>query len=84
MSLLPICIQAIHDGLEDYEEEEDDEDMKSSKKTRKRRRRVVDEEDDEPSSSKRRRGVDKNSGDVKLKRQMKKLMNVVIKYTDRY
>uniref|UniRef100_A0A1B6FFX3 ATP-dependent helicase brm n=1 Tax=Cuerna arida TaxID=1464854 RepID=A0A1B6FFX3_9HEMI len=75
-------LKAIDDGLEEYEEEEEEE-IKSNKKTRKRRRRGVDDEDDEPSSSsKRRRGGDKNSGDAKLKRQMKKLMNVVIKYTD--
>lgn len=76
-------LKAIDDGIEDYEEDEEEE-VKVVKKTRKRRRRGGDDdEDDPPSTSKKRRGADKsNSGDAKMKRQMKKLMNVVIKYTD--
>ncbi|XP_054270051.1 transcription activator BRG1-like isoform X2 [Macrosteles quadrilineatus] len=72
-------LKAIDDGIEDYEEDDEEE---TKKKTRKRRRRAGDDDDDEPSTSKRRRGSDKASVDAKLKRQMKKLMNVVIKYTD--
>lgn len=76
-------LKAIDDGIEDYEEDEEEE-VKVVKKTRKRRRRGGDDDDDDPpSTSKKRRGADKsNSGDAKMKRQMKKLMNVVIKYTD--
>jgi len=74
-------LKAIDDGLEEYEEEEEEE--IKAKKTRKRRRRGDDDEEEPSSSSKRRGGREKSSGDAKLKRQMKKLMNVVIKYTDR-
>lgn len=76
-------LKAIDDGIEDYEEDEEEE-VKVVKKTRKRRRRGGDDDDDDPpSTSKKRRGADKsNTGDAKMKRQMKKLMNVVIKYTD--
>lgn len=83
-------LKAIDDGIEDYEEEEEEE-IKVPKKTRKRRRKGGDDDDDDVPilgmGIKKRRGASgldrsSSSGDAKLRKQMKKLMNVVIKYTD--
>ncbi|CAG5095175.1 Similar to brm: ATP-dependent helicase brm (Drosophila melanogaster) [Cotesia congregata] len=69
------------DGVEFDDEEEDD---KKKKKTRKRRKRG--EEDEEPVQ-KKRRGAGSSSGagpsvDMKLRKSMKKLLMVVVNYTD--
>lgn len=75
-------LKAIDEGG-DYEEEEEEEEKLRKKKGRKRRRRGDDDSDDEACTSvaKKRRGQN-NGIDPKLKRQMKKLMNIVMKYTD--
>lgn len=51
------------------------------KKKRGKRRRRLDDDDDEPLLAKKRRLT---PADSKLKRLLKKLMNIVIKYTDRF
>ncbi|KAH0564535.1 hypothetical protein KQX54_012628 [Cotesia glomerata] len=69
------------DGVEFDDEEEDD---KKKKKTRKRRKRG--EEDEEPVQKKRRgAGSSSSAGpsvDMKLRKSMKKLLMVVVNYTD--
>ncbi|GJQ73042.1 brm [Trypoxylus dichotomus] len=68
------------DETGDYDDEEEEEEKIKKKRGRKKRKR--DDSDDEVvgTSSKRRRG---HSGmDAKLKKQMRKLMNIVLKYTD--
>nr|CAD7452587.1 unnamed protein product [Timema tahoe] len=79
-------LKAIDDGLE--EEEEEEEEKASRKKVRKCKRK--EEEDSHVASEhiKKKRGrppLDKsNPGpDKKTKKLMKRLMNIVIKYTDR-
>lgn len=74
-------LKAIDDGG-DYEDEDEEEEKIKKKKGRKRRSKRGDDSDVEPSTSKKRRGQSSNL-DPKLKRQMKKLMNIVVKYTDR-
>ncbi|XP_039289361.1 ATP-dependent helicase brm isoform X2 [Nilaparvata lugens] len=89
-------LKAIDDGIEDFEDEEEEE-VKIVKKTRKRKRKGVEEDDDEPpASGKKKRGgkeggsggggggggSGEKAGDAKMRRQMKKLMNIVIRYTD--
>lgn len=69
-------LKAIDDDGAEYEEEEEDD--KKKKKTRKRKKKG--EEDDEPMPKKRRGGG--SSVDPKLKRAMKKLIMVVVNYTD--
>ncbi|XP_076289719.1 ATP-dependent helicase brm isoform X3 [Lasioglossum baleicum] len=69
-------LKAIDDDGADYEEEEEDD--KKKKKTRKRKKKG--EEDDEPMP-KKRRGAG-SSIDPKMKRAMKKLIMVVVNYTD--
>ncbi|XP_057327436.1 ATP-dependent helicase brm-like isoform X2 [Microplitis mediator] len=70
------------DGVEFDDEEEDD---KKKKKPRKRRKKG--EEDEEPIP-KKRRGAGSSSGgagpsvDIKLRKSMKKLLMVVVNYTD--
>ncbi|XP_048506036.1 ATP-dependent helicase brm isoform X2 [Athalia rosae] len=71
-------LKAIDDDGNDFEEEEEDD--KKKKKTRKRRKKG--EEDDEPILKKRRGGSSGTSIDPKLKRGMKKLIAVVVNYTD--
>ncbi len=82
--------QAIDDTIEDFGDD-DEEDIKITKKTRKRKKRgSYDDDDDDPpvSYSKKKRAassgvaLDKAS-EQKLKRDMKKIMDVVVKYTDR-
>ncbi|KAG7198890.1 hypothetical protein KM043_015713 [Ampulex compressa] len=69
-------LKAIDDDGAEYEEEEEDD--KKKKKTRKRKKKG--EEDDEPMP-KKRRGAGA-SIDPKMKRAMKKLIMVVVNYTD--
>ncbi|XP_046739916.1 ATP-dependent helicase brm isoform X3 [Diprion similis] len=71
-------LKAIDDDGNEFEEEEEDD--KKKKKTRKRRKKG--EEDDEPIMKKRRGGSSGTSVDPKLKRSMKKLIAVVVNYTD--
>lgn len=71
-------LKAIDDDGNEFEEEEEDD--KKKKKTRKRRKKG--EEDDEPIMKKRRGGGSGTSVDPKLKRGMKKLIAVVVNYTD--
>lgn len=71
-------LKAIDDDGVEYEEEEEEEDDKKKKKTRKRRKRG--EEDEEPTP-KKRRGTG-SSVDPKIKRSMKKLIMLVVNYTD--
>lgn len=74
-------LKAIDDGG-DFEDEEEEEEKVKKKKGRKRRSRKGDDSDVEPSTSvKKRRG--QNCSDPKLKKQMKKLMNIVVKYNDK-
>ncbi|XP_023289074.1 ATP-dependent helicase brm isoform X2 [Orussus abietinus] len=68
-------LKAIDDDGAEYEEEEEDD--KKKKKTRKRKKKG--EEDDEPTPKKRRGAA---AIDPKLKRSMKKLIMVVVNYTD--
>ncbi|OAD55062.1 ATP-dependent helicase brm [Eufriesea mexicana] len=69
-------LKAIDDDGAEYEEEEEDD--KKKKKTRKRKKKG--EEDDEPMP-KKRRGTG-SAIDPKMKRAMKKLLMVVVNYTD--
>lgn len=76
--------QAI-DDLGDFEDEEEEEEERrpAPKKTRKKRRKGEDDEEEEPVK-KRRGAADKNASlDSKTKRQMQKIMSVVMKHTDR-
>ncbi|GLH08877.1 ATP-dependent helicase brm [Gryllus bimaculatus] len=78
-------LKAIDDGAEDFEEDEEEEEedeKKLRKKTRKRRKKNDDDDEEEGSQSKKRKGANATSVDPRLKRQMRKLMNIVIKYTD--
>nr|XP_018913834.1 PREDICTED: ATP-dependent helicase brm-like isoform X2 [Bemisia tabaci] len=80
-------LKAIDEGIEDYDEDEEEEGSRSSKKSRRRRKR--EEEDEEETSSKKKKssygGGPSTSGkdSSRLKKQCRKLMNTVIKYTDR-
>ncbi|XP_024944896.1 ATP-dependent helicase brm isoform X8 [Cephus cinctus] len=69
-------LKAIDDDVAEYEEEEEDD--KKKKKTRKRKKKG--EEEDEPTP-KKRRGAGATV-DPKMKRAMKKLIMVVVNYTD--
>lgn len=87
---LVTLFQAIDEAGEDFEEEEEEEEKKLRKKTRKRRRKGEEDEEEESTQIKKR---SRNttvaaptvtaSLDPRLKRHMRKLMNIVIKYTDR-
>ncbi|XP_073979310.1 ATP-dependent helicase brm-like isoform X2 [Rhodnius prolixus] len=63
------------DGIEEYEEEEEEE-IKVRK--RGKRRRKGDDDDDEPVSKRKRY----SASETALRRQMKTVMNIVVKYTD--
>lgn len=69
-------LKAIDDDGAEYEEEEEDD--KKKKKTRKRKKKG--EEDDEPMPKKRRGGG--TLVDPKMKQAMKKLIMLVVNYTD--
>lgn len=81
--------QAIDEAGEDFEEEEEEEEKKLRKKTRKRRKKGEEDEEEESTQIKKRRNTTAaatpvtTSVDPRLKRKMRKLMNIVIKYTDR-
>lgn len=83
-------MQAIDDTVEDFGDE-DEEEVRTVKKTRKRKKRgSVDDDDDDPpvSYSKKKRAASSGFGfdrasEQKLKRQCKKIMDIVVKYTDR-
>ncbi|KAL1138772.1 hypothetical protein AAG570_008834 [Ranatra chinensis] len=78
-------LKAIDDGIEDFDDDEAEEEVKVVKKRGggKRKRKADDDDDDvPPSSSKKRRNAGTSAADNKLKRQLRKLMNIVIKYTD--
>ncbi|XP_022919947.1 ATP-dependent helicase brm isoform X2 [Onthophagus taurus] len=73
------------DETGDYDDEDEEEEQKKKKRGRKKRKRDDSDEDvvvPISSSNKRRRGGGGNGVDAKLKRQMNKLMNIVLKYTD--
>jgi len=71
------------DDIGDFDDEEEEEERPAPKKTRKKRRKGDDDDEDEPASVKKRRGADKNASlDSKTKRQMRKIMDVVMKHTD--
>jgi SWI/SNF-related matrix-associated actin-dependent regulator of chromatin subfamily A protein 2/4 len=82
-------LKAIDEAGEDFEEEEEEEEKKLRKKTRKRRRKGEEDEEEESTQIKKR---SRNttvaattvtaSVEPRLKRHMRKLMNIVIKYTD--
>lgn len=74
-------LKAIDEEGADYEDEEEEEEKIKKRKGRKRRKRGEDSDTEPCTSVKRRRG---QSGiDPKIRRQLHKLMNIVIKYTDR-
>ncbi|XP_023029619.2 ATP-dependent helicase brm isoform X2 [Leptinotarsa decemlineata] len=65
----------------DYDDEEEEE--KEVKKKRGRKKRKRDDSDEEGSSTGRKRKIPQNKAEAKMKKKMKKLMTVVINYTDR-
>lgn len=76
-------MKAIDDNGE-FEEDDEEEEKLKKKKSRKRKKRGEDSDSEVGSSyNKRRRGGACTSTDTKLKRQMRKLMSIVTKYTDR-
>lgn len=70
------------DETGDYDDEEDEEEKVKKKKGRKRRKRGEDS-DSEVGSNTKKRSRTTNNFDSKFKKQMRKLMNIVTKYTDR-
>nr|CAI5847493.1 unnamed protein product [Callosobruchus analis] len=70
------------DETGEFEEEEDEEDKTKKKKTRKRKKKGDDSDTELSCSSNKRKGRSQVVVDSKLKKQMKKLMNIVNKYTD--
>ncbi|XP_018562327.2 ATP-dependent helicase brm isoform X2 [Anoplophora glabripennis] len=69
------------DETGDYEEEDEEEEKAKKKKGRKRRKRG-DDSDSEVGTSNKRRMRGQSANDSKLKKQMRKLMAIVTKYTD--
>lgn len=84
-------IQAIDGTIDDFDD--DDDDIRATKRAKKRKKRGSmddDEDDDDPpvSFGKKKRGASSGvgldkAGEQKLKRQCKKIMEIVIKYADR-
>ncbi|XP_063906317.1 ATP-dependent helicase brm isoform X2 [Zophobas morio] len=72
-------LKAIDDGG-DYDDDDDEEEKVKKRRGRKRKKRGEDSDSEVGTSAKRRRG--QTSADVKIKRQMRKLMNIVTTYTD--
>ncbi|XP_014258775.1 ATP-dependent helicase brm isoform X2 [Cimex lectularius] len=68
-------LKAIDEGLEEYDDEEEEE-IKVKKRGKRKRR--CDDDDDEPTPRKKRVTPSEN----KLRKQMKNLMSIVVKYTD--
>lgn len=71
-------LKAIDEG--DFEEEDEEEEKVKKRKGRKRRKRDDSDSEVGTSSSKKRKG--QSSMDSELKKQMRKLMNIVMKFTD--
>jgi len=74
------------DAQDDDDDEEDDGRGKGRRRLRKKRKGRYDENDDEP---RRRKAADildpeKSGKALKIKYQMKKIMNIVVTYADRY
>ncbi|GAB0086937.1 ATP-dependent helicase brm [Sergentomyia squamirostris] len=72
-------LKAIDDGI-DFEDEEEEEKEKKKKGRKRKSKRVEDSDDDSVSGMpvKKRKG----QADPKLKKQMKRIMTMVMKYTD--
>ncbi|KAI4459651.1 snf2/rad54 helicase family [Holotrichia oblita] len=68
------------DETGDYDDEEEEEEKIKKKRGRKKRKRDDSDDDVVGPIGKRRRGH--GGMDAKLKKQMRKLMNIVLKYTD--
>lgn len=72
----------------DEEGLEDDDDRKGRRRMRKKKRGRFDDDDDDDlvSRKRRRKGFDSDSGTIptKLRRQMKKIIDEIIDYVDRY
>ncbi|KAG5880735.1 hypothetical protein JTB14_009145 [Gonioctena quinquepunctata] len=68
---------------EDGDYEDDEEEEKEVKKKRGRKKRKRDDSDEESSSTSRKKKSAHNQAEAKLKKKMKKLMTVLINYTDR-
>lgn len=73
-------LKAIDDGG-DFEEEDEEEEKLKKKKGRKRKNKRDDDSDEEPPVPKKRGR--QSAAEIKLKKQMRKLMNIVVKYTDK-
>lgn len=76
--------QAIGDTYDD-EDDEDDEEVKTTKRTtrkRKKRGSIIDDEEDEddPSVSYQKKKRPDKVNDEKLKRQMRRIMDIVVEY----
>ncbi|XP_030758143.1 ATP-dependent helicase brm-like [Sitophilus oryzae] len=67
-------------AIDETDEEEEDEEPKKRKNRRRRKRGDDSDSDAGPSNKKKTKG--KGSNDDKIKKQMKKLMGIVTKYTD--
>ncbi|KAL0276318.1 UNVERIFIED_CONTAM: hypothetical protein PYX00_003911 [Menopon gallinae] len=67
-----------------FDDEDDEEEEKKAKKKRGKRKRKGEDDDDEviPSSSKKKKSSSSQSAESKLRKQMKSLMNIVVKYAD--
>ncbi|KAK6636624.1 hypothetical protein RUM43_010286 [Polyplax serrata] len=71
------------EGAFDDDEDEEEEEKRSRKKKGKRKRRGDDDDDDMmPSTSKKKKVNSSQSVESKLKKNMRSLMNIVVKYTD--
>lgn len=73
-------LKAIDDGG-DFEEEDEEEEKSKKRKGRKRKSKRDDDSDEDPPAPKKRGR--QSAADIKLKKQMRKLMNIVVKYTDK-
>ncbi|KAL1489284.1 hypothetical protein ABEB36_014211 [Hypothenemus hampei] len=67
----------------DYEEEEEEEEERKQKKRGRKRKKREDYSDEDEFPQKRKRKATSFINEGKLKRKMRKLMNIVINYTDR-
>ncbi|CAH1967289.1 unnamed protein product [Acanthoscelides obtectus] len=65
----------------DYDDDEEEEKEVKKKRGRKKRKRGDDSDDD--GSTVRKRRIPQSQAEAKMKKKMKKLMNVVVNYTDR-
>ncbi|CAH1967333.1 unnamed protein product [Acanthoscelides obtectus] len=70
------------DETGEFEEEEDEDEKAKKKKTRKRRKKGDESDTEVSSGSNKRKSRSQAVVDSKLKKQMKKLMSIVNKYTD--